>query len=75
MSREYIAKQLKRLREQSGLTADIVEEAAEEAVSEAVKGCSDKPPLTPPIFNSSNTFIFFLPGGVFGIISKVADKA
>jgi DNA invertase Pin-like site-specific DNA recombinase len=61
--------------EKNEITADIVEEAAEEAVSEAVKGCSDKLPLTPPIFNNSNTFIFFLPGGVFGIVSKIADKA
>ena len=26
-------------------------------------------------FNKSNTVIFFMPGGVFGLIAKIADKA
>ena len=57
------------------ITAEIVEEAAEEALSDAVGGCSDKRPSGPPNFNKSNTVIFFMPGGVFGLIAKIADKA
>lgn len=55
------------------VTADIIEEAAFEAASGAVDKCSDKFPSAPPIFEKSNTTIFFV-GGLFGIMVKIADK-
>lgn len=60
--------------EKKEVTADIIEEAAFEAASGGGDGCSDKLPSAPPIFEKSNTTLFFV-GGLFGIMCKMADKA
>ena len=56
--------------EHNEVTADIVEEAASEAVSE----CSDKLSLSPPDEYRSNTIIFFMMGGLFGLMQKIKDR-
>lgn len=55
------------------IAAEIVEQAADEALSEGGT-CSDKLSPRPPIFDNPNTCIFFLLHGVFGIIAKIPDK-
>lgn len=60
--------------ENNEVAAEIVEEAAEEAVNDVKAGCSDKRTSTPPIFDNSNTVIFFMPRGVFGIVAKIPGK-
>jgi len=55
------------------ISADIVEQAAESALSGEGE-CSDKCSSGPPNFNNPNTYVFFLPRGAFGIIAKIPDK-
>lgn len=56
--------------EHKEVTASIIEEAAFAAMSE----CSDNLLSAPPIFEKSNTTIFFV-GGLFGIMCEIGDKA